>query len=51
MLEVAHHHRAARLLLHRRPTATGIAWLHYEDDGQEREVELGPVRRVALREG
>ena len=43
--------RPARLDLMRRPTALGLAWLRYEDDGEEAECDLAQVRLVALLEG
>jgi ParB family chromosome partitioning protein len=39
------------LILNRRPQAEGVAWLKYEDDGQEAEVNLAHVRLLALIEG
>ena len=48
---VEHHGRPARLNLRRRPSAVGLAWLRYEDDGQEQESSLADVKLVALIEG
>ena len=50
-LEVKHHLRTARLLLNRRVTDERFAWLKYEDDGAELEVELTQLQLVALRQG
>jgi ParB family transcriptional regulator, chromosome partitioning protein len=51
IVQVRHNRRPARLILNRRPPADGFAWLRYEDDGQEVEVNLAQVRLVALVEG
>jgi ParB family chromosome partitioning protein len=48
IVQVRHDDRQARLMLDRRPTAEGWAWLKYEDDGQEFEADLGTVQLVAL---
>lgn len=48
---VEHKGRPARLNLRRRPSAVGLAWLRYEDDGQEQESSLADVKLVALIEG
>lgn len=48
---VEHKGRPARLNLRRRPSAVGLAWLRYEDDGQEQESSLRDVKLVALIEG
>lgn len=51
VIQVMHAERTARLLLERRPSAHGRAWLKYEDDGQESEADLASVQLVALLEG
>ena len=43
--------RPARLMLGKRPSGDGFAWIKYEDDGQEIEAELGEVRLNRLMEG
>jgi ParB family chromosome partitioning protein len=48
---VEHNGRPARLLLRRRPTSVGMAWLRYEDDGQGFESRLSEVKLVAIIEG
>ncbi len=48
IVQVRHDDRQARLMLDRRPTAEGWAWLKYEDDGQEFEADLATVQLVAL---
>jgi len=48
---VEHRGRPARLNLRRRPSAVGLAWLKYEDDGQEEESRLADVKLIALIEG
>lgn len=50
IIHVRHNGQPARLVLHRRPTAEGRAWLRYED-GREFETELAGVQLVALLEG
>lgn len=51
VIQVTHDERIARLLLDRRPTVEGRAWLKYEEDGQETEADLTAVQLVALLEG
>lgn len=48
---VKHDDRQGRILLNRRPSTDGLAWLKYDDDGQEFEAEIGQVQLVALIEG
>ena len=48
---VKHDDRQGRILLNRRPSADGLAWLKYDDDGHEFEAEIGQVQLVALLEG
>lgn len=50
VLQVKHHLRTARLLLNRRVTDERFAWLKYEDDGEELEVELAELQLLALRQ-
>ena len=51
IVKVEHDARFARLIVGRRPSKEGLAWLHYEDDDREAEVNLAEVRLVALLEG
>ncbi len=51
VVHVLHNQRAARLMLERRPASKGLAWLKYNDDGQEIEASLKSVTLVALLEG
>jgi ParB family chromosome partitioning protein len=51
IIQVTHDGRPARLILTRRPPAEGYAWLKYDDDGHEAEVNLVDVQLVALVEG
>ena len=51
IVQVRHDDRPARLILNRRPPATGFALLKYEDDGQEFIADLSQVQLVALVEG
>lgn len=48
---VEHSGRPARLNLRRRPSAVGMGWLKYEDDGQEFEGQLADVKLIAVIEG
>ncbi|WP_426116067.1 ParB/RepB/Spo0J family partition protein [Massilia sp. PWRC2] len=48
VLQVRHLNRSARLLLHRLPSAQGMAWCRYDDAGDEREILLAEVTLVAL---
>jgi ParB family chromosome partitioning protein len=50
VVHVKFNKRLARLLLSRRPSSDGLAWLRCDDDGKEIEVDLVHVRLVALRE-
>lgn len=47
-IQVEHEGRTAYLLLTRRPRSNGRAWLKYEGDGQEADIDLANVRLVAL---
>jgi ParB family transcriptional regulator, chromosome partitioning protein len=51
IVKVRHNRRSARLILSRRPSTEGLAWLQYMDDGQEVEVDLVHVKLEALLEG
>jgi len=51
IVQVNHDGRAARIILNRRPSSEGLAWLKYEDDGLEFETDLATVQLVALLEG
>lgn len=48
---VQHEGREARLILNRRPSLSGLAWLKYEDDGSEFERPLDQMKLIALTEG
>jgi ParB family chromosome partitioning protein len=50
-LAIRHRGRAGRLLIRRRPTAVGLAWVRYDDDCERAEVALAEVELVALMEG
>jgi ParB family chromosome partitioning protein len=43
--------RPAQLILHKRPSAHGQAWMKYEDDGEEFEGALDQVKLTAIIEG
>ena len=47
---VKHEEKPGRLLLDRRPSQEGLAWVKYEMDGQEVEVDLLGVALVAVME-
>jgi ParB family chromosome partitioning protein len=49
-VHVRHAGRIATLMLYRRPSRTGSAWLSYLDDGQEAEVALDEIKLEALLE-
>lgn len=51
IIRVEHKGRPTRLILTRRPSAEGYAWMKYEDDGAEFEASLANVKLVALLEG
>lgn len=51
VVQVEHKGRCARLLLTRRPTAEGYAWLKNEDDGHEFEASVMDIALLAVREG
>jgi ParB family chromosome partitioning protein len=48
---VLHDERQGRLLLGQRPSAEGLAWIKYDDDGHEFEAALDRVQLVAVIEG
>lgn len=43
--------RAGQLVLNKRPSGHGQAWIKYEDDGEEVEISLEQVKIVAIIEG
>ena len=47
-VQVKHEGRLARLILLRMPMGAGYAWLKYEDDEQEFEVDLSQLQLVAI---
>ncbi|EIE5872979.1 ParB/RepB/Spo0J family partition protein [Vibrio parahaemolyticus] len=47
IIQVQYDERAARLITNRR-TAYGLAWIKYDDDGHEIEVDLNQVKLVAV---
>lgn len=51
IIQVKHDDRPARINLTKRPPAEGFAWIKYDDDGQEVEVNLVDVQLVSLVEG
>lgn len=51
IIQVKHDDRPARINLSRRPPAEGFAWIKYDDDGQEIEVNLADVQILAVVEG
>lgn len=51
VIRVRHDDRLACLVLHRRPMSDGFGWLKYDDDNQEKEVNLVGVQLVSLVEG
>lgn len=50
IVQVQHDERPARLLLDRR-AAMGLAWIKYDDDGAENEIDIGTARLVGIVEG
>jgi ParB family chromosome partitioning protein len=48
---VEHDGRPARLLLSRRPSEAGYAWIKTEDDGNEFEASVVQVKLIAVEEG
>jgi ParB family chromosome partitioning protein len=51
IVQIQHDDRVARLVLTRRPSNMGRAWIKYEDDGSEIEADLIQVELVAVVEG
>lgn len=51
LVMVRHDGRRARLVLMRRPSAEGRAWLKYDDDGSEVDADLEKVKLIAVIEG
>lgn len=51
IVQVEHDGRLGRLMLNRRPSEAGRAWMKYEDDGQEFEAVLSDVSITQLLEG
>lgn len=45
---VKHNERLARLILTQRPSEEGFAWIKFDEDGSEIEVDLGEVQLMAL---
>jgi ParB family chromosome partitioning protein len=50
VVQVSHDDRPARLLLERR-AAAGVAWIRYDDDGSELQIDLGAAKLVAILDG
>lgn len=44
-IDVTHDGRPARLLL-KVPSTHGLAWIKYEDDGHETEIEVGTIEQI-----
>ncbi len=51
IVQVVHSKRPARLILSKRPSRDGVAWIKYEDSGEEAEADLGKMQLVAVLEG
>jgi ParB family chromosome partitioning protein len=51
IVQVEFNERPARLILNRRPSSDGFAWLKFNDDGEEIEVDLVQVKLMAVMEG
>lgn len=51
IVQVIHDGRPGRIILTRRPPVNGYAWVKYDDDGYEFEVNLSTVTLVAIVEG
>lgn len=51
IVQIQHDDRVARLVLTRRPSNLGRAWIKYDDDGSEIEADLIQVEIVAIVEG
>lgn len=50
IVQIRHDDRPARLLLDRR-APVGLAWIKYDDDGSEFEIDIGTAQLVAVVEG
>lgn len=50
IVQIEHDGRPARLVLARR-AENGLAWIKYDDDGQEIEIDIGLAKLVAVIEG
>ncbi|WP_277915088.1 transcriptional repressor KorB C-terminal beta-barrel domain-containing protein, partial [Xylella fastidiosa] len=51
IVQVEYYGRPARLVLTKRASEVGRAWLKYEDDGNEFEASIKEVNLVAIVEG
>jgi ParB family chromosome partitioning protein len=51
IVQIEYKGRPARLLLSKRPSASGLAWIKHEDDGHEREVDVLGITLKAIIEG
>ena len=51
VIQVQHNEKTANLLLDRRPLRPGFAWIKYDDNSGEIDVNLAEVRIVAVFEG
>lgn len=50
IVQIEHDERPARLQLDRR-AANGLAWIKYDDDGHEVEIDIGAAKLIAIVEG
>jgi len=51
IVQIEHYGRPARLVLDRRPTEVGLAWMKYDDDGEVFEAAITEAKLVAIVEG
>jgi len=51
IVQIEYHGQHGRLLLNKRPSQEGLAWLKYDESGEEFEAELKGVKVLALIEG
>ena len=51
IVKIEYHGQTGRILLNKRPSEEGMAWLKYDDSGEEFEAELKGVKVLALVEG
>lgn len=51
IVQVEHYGRPARLILDRRPTEIGLAWMKYDDDGEVFEAAITEAKLVGIIEG